>query len=155
MRIYKLSFLIVSIFVLISCDANSDFEESFKFSDSSVQKTFVQKLKENDIPYRIDGDGNIWYYYSNRNKVNSLIQLIVKEEYPTTSTFFTDSKYADLFESMLVEKRIEYKKDDRSGDIYFIWDKKDDAVAKELGDKIDSIYKEEMISNFIREREEK
>lgn len=144
---------IIIITLLVSCDSHDNLQESSVFNDESVNNLFIQRLTEKSIPFTIDEDGNIWYPYSRRNEVKSIIDSLLDQEYPATSVFFTELKYAEIFESKLIERDLDYRKDERSGDIYFIWDEKDEVEIRKLVNEIKELYKINIINEYIQERE--
>ena len=156
MKKIQIIFLILTAIMLSGCDNKQGLEESFLFEDSVVQDRFIAQLQKTGIPFRIDEDGYVWYPYDRKEDIGKIIGKIRSDNYSPGMIFFTltDQKYANLFESKLFEKSIEYNKDRRDKEIFFKWDENKNSEVQELIVEINLQMKEEKLQEFIKNHDE-
>ncbi len=147
----KLFFLIIPLLIMISSWFIFDlsrylppdliFSRGIKYESAEVQKQLTNKLKEENIPFRINDEGFIEYRKKDEDRVKKMADQIhialspaPKVEQPPPNTSFSNPETHKLFVTLLQKEGIPYRIDslDDKGNKYVIWDLSDDEKVLNL-----------------------
>lgn len=130
-----MSFFIITALVLLTATACADpgpIELHTKFVDADVQEMLAAKLRTEGIPFRQTPDGTIWYPLRERERVQSISQKIVKNEYPGYTVQYDSPEHTRLFREKLTQQNIPFHARVRGNKELTSWNEKDDSKVQEV-----------------------
>ncbi len=147
----KLIFSIITLLIIISSWFIFDlsrylppdliFSRGIKYESAEVQNQLTNKLKEENILFRINNEGFIEYRKKDEDRVKKIADQIhialspePKVEQPPPNTSFSNPETHKLFVTLLQNEGIPFKIDslDDTGNKYVIWDLSDDEKVLKL-----------------------
>lgn len=124
--------MVCSIYYLQS-ENNSNHEDGYRFSDEYTQKLFIRMLTENNIEFRQDEDGYIWYKLKYEKKVKNIKGEILKKYYSTKySLTYQNINTLNYFIDALNKNLIKYKVIKQGGVDWVHWNEEDDASVQSI-----------------------
>ena len=134
-QIYKSVFVIMFVIAYgVGCsNPSSSYENKFYFYDDNAQKEFIEKLEKQNIQYRVDRDGAIWYHVEDSGKVGKIKKEILAEHYiDPYSVSYTREREKERFLSELKKHGIKYEIKKQSGREWISWSKEDDDEVRKI-----------------------
>ena len=64
--------LLIALVSLNGCIASDEFDESFKIDDTEMQEKFIQELKKEEIPIKVDERNSVWFKTEDRIQVHDI-----------------------------------------------------------------------------------
>jgi len=133
--------LLVTLLFLTSCSDNGNLDyENTRFISDEDTSAFIEKLKLNDIPYKLK-DNSIYYPVAYRDKVREIAKQVIMTAHRPTAYSFKDKKKFEAFKQLLKSRNIAFGETKLGEElIVFIEDKSE-------AETVSGIYKE-----FIEKR---
>lgn len=118
-------------------------ENRFLFYAPEVQDVFIDKLKEHNLEYRVDGEGAVWYRVEDTEKVDQLKKQILDEQLGNQySVSYAVAEEMQLFTGELEEQGIKYQVETRGTRQWVLWSQEDDEKVRQIQEGIsDSILR--------------
>jgi len=135
-------------YYLSFCTSSEDLEESFVFHEPQVQKYFISRLDEEQLPYRISDDGQVWYPYSKKSQVGSIRQEVLKEYYPVNSVEFTQEWQYEETIRQFEERGINYRLIEVGESKKIAWTVEEDDEAREVIIYVGDKYRRQLTEKY-------
>jgi hypothetical protein len=134
----------------IACTSNEDLEESFIFYEPKAQERFITRLSEEQIPYRVSKDGQVWYLFSNKLQVQSIQQEVLKEYSPGNAVSFPQEWQYEAAIRQFKNKGINYRLIESREGRKIVWEDKDDEEARVVLKNVADQHKKLILEKYLQ-----
>jgi hypothetical protein len=129
----------IALFIAIGCSDQGPRavspENATEMVDPVEHELLKEALKKNNIKYRTDTSGMIWYSPSDEEQVRKIMLSIVLNDVPADrSVGYTKGFGRDLFVAEMARNGIKYEVKIRHGHEWFVWEEKDSPRVKKILD---------------------
>lgn len=107
---------------------------SLKLAEPSKQRTLEAELQKHHIWFTKDETGKIWYEVTQEKEVKEIEFRIFEEP----QTHYFAEKDTARFTTALEQHSIKYRVENRNGEKWVIWSRKDDAWVQKIKKQVDA-----------------
>jgi hypothetical protein len=135
--VLEIIFLVAAASITDIVSAAEAIESSVKFSVKEAQQAFINELKRENITFRVDQEGSVWYRIDDQKKVARIQAKIIDDVLVgTNSVSYQNSKDTDLFINKLKLQNIPYSVKEENNRTFVIWRHEDDAKVRKIEQSI-------------------
>jgi hypothetical protein len=106
-------------------------ENGFRFVSGDMQALFIQRLKNERVPFRVRDDGMVLYRSADEDAVSAIRLAMLRGSF-VPSARFLDRTLEARFMQRLQEEKVEFGVQVRDGQRWITWSEKDDAKVQRI-----------------------
>ncbi|MDZ4261245.1 MAG: hypothetical protein U1B30_02810 [Pseudomonadota bacterium] len=130
MNHYLIKVFIVTVMLLVGCTSSN--EQGIKDERKGFMSALEKSLTENNIPFRVDGEGHIRYSIQYGDAVEKIISSIDYNVTHSIGTSFEHKESTEYFRGLLKKRDIEYRAEVINGQDWTYWVPENKTQADEL-----------------------
>lgn len=117
--------------------AAEPFEASTSFFAKEAQQAFVDELRKESIPFRVDAEGVVWYRVNDQKKIAMIQAKIINDTLVGSNAIsYQNNEDADLFINALKQQNIPYSIKEENNRKFITWHAEDNVRVKEIEQSI-------------------
>lgn len=105
---------------------------SLRFANRDLQRRFVEKLRENGLPFYLDSNGAVQFDEKDRSSINGVAHTIRDSCFKWYFSWGRDLKTAGQFESILKSKNMPFEIEYHEDGKVFLLPKADETKHQEI-----------------------